>query len=274
MKDDNPLVSITIPSYNAEKMLPSCLDSLAKQTYPNVETLVVDSHSSDRTVEIARSFGAKVIECEGRLLASRVLGAREAKGEYIALIDTDQVLMPETIEKAVELMKDYDMLVFEEHSYNSEWFIPKLYTASKRIINARFDKDYAFDPIKGANPARFFKKEILEKAFAAIPQELIQNIIHYDHDILYYESYRISKRVGALRDALYHIEPDFKKLWRTNLRYGASLKIVKKTHYWDSFLKKRGCGFWFERPLSDGLQASLLSLMLKIVQLIGYYFGK
>jgi hypothetical protein len=77
-----------------------------------------------------------------------------------------------------------------------------------------------------------------------------------------------------LRDALYHIEPDFRKLWRTNLRYGASLRTVKGSYYWDLFLSKRGTGFWFGRPLYIGFQALLLSLILKAVQSIGYYSSR
>jgi len=270
---NKPLVSITIPSRNSEETLPICLSAISKQTCPGIETLVIDSHSTDTTTAIATSYGAKVIQCDGKLLAARYLGVQKARGQYIALIDTDQVLKPETIKRAVDLMNSYDMVVFEEDSYNTNWFIPKLYSASKKIINARFDKDYAFDPVKGGNPARFFKRGVLKRAFAAIPKELIPETIHYDHDIIYYESYKVSPRVGILPDAVYHIEPDFRKLWRTNLRYGASLRTVKGSYYWDLFLKKRGSGFWLGHPLSVGFQALLLSLILKTAQWIGYHFG-
>jgi len=269
-----PLVSITIPSYNSEKTIVSCMEGVVKQTYSNIEILVIDSRSTDKTTTIAASYGAKVIQCDGKLLTARYLGVRGAKGEYIALIDTDQVLKPNTIERAVDLMNTYDMLVFEEHSFNTNWFIPMLYGASKKVINARFDKHYAFDPVKGGNPARFYKRDILKKAFAAIPQQLIPETIHYDHDIIYYESYKIGAKVGILRDAIYHIEPDFAKLWKTNLRYGASLRVVKGSYYWDLFLSKRGTGFWFGRPLSVGFQAFLLGLILKAVQKIGYYLSR
>jgi len=56
-------------------------------------------------------------------------------------------------------------------------------------------------------------------------------------------------------------------------RYGASLRTVKGSYYWDLFLSKRGSGFWFGRPVAIGFQALLLSLILKAVQRIGYYSG-
>ena len=271
--ENTSLVSITIPSYNSEKMIPSCLEGAVKQTYPNVEILVIDSYSTDRTRDIAASYQARVILCEGKLLAARYLGCKEAKGLYVVFVDTNQILEPTATERAVGMMDNYDMLVFEEHSYNTEWFIPKLYSASKQIVNARFDKPFAFDPVKGANPARFFKREILEKAFAAIPDELIPGTIHYDHDIIYWECYKVSHRVGVLRNAVYHIEPDWAKLWRTNYRYGASLRTISKSYYWDLFLKERGSGLWFGRPVIAGLQTFLLAIIIKIINKIGYHFG-
>jgi len=253
-------------------MIPLCLEAVSKQSYPNIETLVIDSHSTDTTRDIASSFGARVILCDGKLLAARYLGWKESKGEYIALVDTDQVLEPTTIERAVALMSNYDMLVFEEHSYNSEWLIPKLYSASKQMINTRFEKSYAFDPVKGGNPARLFKRNILERAFTAIPRELIPKVIHGDHDIIYYESYKVSKRVGVLRNAVYHVEPSWSKLWKTNYRYGASLKSIKNSYYWEPLLKKRASGAFPFAPTIPGLQTWLLTMILKVVQLIGYYF--
>ncbi len=270
---NGPLVSITIPSYNSEKMIPFCLEGVAKQTYPNIETLVIDSHSTDRTRDIAASYHARVILCEGKLLATRYLGLKESKGPYVVFVDTDQILEPTAIERAVAMMVDYDMVVFEAQSYNTEWFIPKLHGASKQIINAGFAKPGAFDPIRGPFLPRFFKREILEKAFAAIPQEMIPGTIHPDHAIIYYESYKVSQRVGGLRNAIYDIEPDWRKLWKTQYRYGASLRSIKKSYYGNLLLKKMGFGPVFGRPLGAGFQTLLLAVIIKVIGWMGYYFG-
>jgi len=267
--DNLPLVSITIPSYNSEKMITFCLEGAVKQTYSNIEILVSDSHSTDGTRDIAASYHARVILCEGKLLAARYLGYQESKGPYIVFVDTDQILEPTAIERAVSLMNDYDMLVFETQSYNTEWFIPKLHGASKQIINARFGKPGAFDPTRGPFLPRFFKREILEKAFAAIPQELIPDTIHPDHAIIYYESYKVSQRVGGLRNAMYDIEPDWRKLWKTNFRYGASLRSIKKSYYGNLLLRKMEFGPRFGRPIVSGLQTLLLAGIIKVIQRMG-----
>jgi hypothetical protein len=170
-------------------------------------------------------------------------------------------------------MDDYDMAVFETQSYNTEWFIPKLHGASKQIINAGFEKPGAFDPTRGPFLPRFFKREILEKAFAAIPQEIIPDTIHPDHAIIYYESYQVSPRVGGLRNAIYDIEPDWSKLWETQYRYGASLRSIKKSYYGKLLSRKMGFGPWFGRPVIAGLQTFLLVIIIKIINKIGYHFG-
>lgn len=271
--DNLPLVSITIPSYNSEKTLSLCLEGVSKQTYPSIETLVIDSHSTDRTRDIAANYKARIIECDGKLLAARYLGLKESKGLYVVLVDTDQILEPTAIERAVGMMDDYDMVVFEVWSYNTEWFIPKLHSASKQIINACLGKPGAFDPTRGPFLPRFFKREILENAFAAIPQELIPGTIHPDHAIIYYESYKVSQRVGGLRNAIYDIEPDWEKLWETRYRYAASLRSTKKSYYGNLLLKKMGFGPWFGRPVVAGLQTLLLAVIIKVIEWVGYHFG-
>ncbi len=270
---NTPLVSITIPSYNSEKMIPFCLEGVVKQTYPNIETLVIDSHSKDRTRDIAAGYQARVILCDGKLLAARYLGYKEARGLYIVFVDTDQILEPTAIERAVALMDDYDMVVFETQSYNTEWFIPKLHGASKQIMAACFGKPGAFDPTRGPFLPRFFKTEILEKAFAAIPQEIIPGTIHPDHAIIYYESYKVSQRVGGLRNAIYDIEPDWRKLWKTRYRYAASLRSIKKSYYGNLLLKKMEFGPHFGRPIVAGLQTLLLAGIISVIEWFGYYFA-
>ena len=77
--------------------------SVTLQPYANIEALVIDSYSTDRTRDIAASYQTRVILCEGKLLAARYLGCKDAKGSYIVFVDTDQILEPTAIERAVAL---------------------------------------------------------------------------------------------------------------------------------------------------------------------------
>ena len=274
MRTQLPLVSVSVPTYNCARTLRLCLQSVVRQDYPRLELLVVDSYSRDGTVDIAREMGARVLFCEGRLLAARILGVRESRGELVLLLDADQVLKPRAIARAVEMIEQgYDMLVLEEESYNREWLVPRLYAASKAIVNAPFDTEQGFDPARGGNPPRFFRRDLLLRALEAIPPHVVPSILHYDHDIIYYECRRLSQRVGLLRDAVWHVEPDLGKLLRTNLRYGASLRAVKATPYWDLFLREREGSLWFGRPWREGVLALALHLLLKGTQWVGYRYA-
>ena len=87
-----------MPARNAAHWLAECLESIGRQQ-PH-EVIVVDGCSTDDTVRIARSCGARVLSDEGRgLPAARMLGARNASGEVVALIDADVVLPPGSLEQ-------------------------------------------------------------------------------------------------------------------------------------------------------------------------------
>jgi len=93
-KPVQPAISVVIPAYNEEKLLPQCLDSLRKQDFDRpFEVIVVDGGSKDRTVNIARRFGARVIRQKGKGIGdARFLGCRKARGEIIANTDADAIL--------------------------------------------------------------------------------------------------------------------------------------------------------------------------------------
>ncbi|MGY4884125.1 MAG: glycosyltransferase family 2 protein, partial [Nanobdellota archaeon] len=79
MKSKNKeLVSVTIPTYNSEGTLKQCLEKVKEQTYKNIEIIIIDSYSKDKTLEIAKEFNAKIIMCKGKLLEARILGTEKS----------------------------------------------------------------------------------------------------------------------------------------------------------------------------------------------------
>lgn len=102
------LISVIIATYNEEKNLPKCLEALNNQTLPKdeYEVIVVDNNSSDKTAEIARSYGATVVEekRQGNTFALSK-GLKSGKGEILVSTDADTVAVKdwlETIAKAFE----------------------------------------------------------------------------------------------------------------------------------------------------------------------------
>ncbi|MEK7075763.1 MAG: glycosyltransferase [Patescibacteria group bacterium] len=108
MKKD-PLVSIIIPAYNAEKYIKTTINSALKQTYQNIEIIVIDDGSTDKTKNIIQSIqDPRIIyihqENQGQS-AARNAGIKIAKGEYIALLDSDDLFLPQKIEKQVNFLE-------------------------------------------------------------------------------------------------------------------------------------------------------------------------
>lgn len=112
-----PLVSVIIPVLNEEKYLASLLDSLQKQTYKNLEIIVADAGSTDRTAEVAQEHGAVVVE-GGKPAAGRNNGAYAANGEFLFFFDADVLLSENFIEK---ILTEFHEKYFELATTN---FVP------------------------------------------------------------------------------------------------------------------------------------------------------
>jgi succinoglycan biosynthesis protein ExoO len=104
----NPEVSIIVPAYNSEKYIAQALKSVFNQTFPNFEIILVDDGSTDSTVQIARIFTdirLKIIKNRQNRGVSnaRNCGIKQAKGNWIALLDSDDWYAPERLEKLLKV---------------------------------------------------------------------------------------------------------------------------------------------------------------------------
>lgn len=107
---NTPLVSVIIPHYNLAEFLPETLTSIERQTYTNIETIVIDDGSTDpASIELIESLDKPnlrvVRQANQGLSGARNSGIREARGEFIFPIDADDLISPTFIEKAVRVMQ-------------------------------------------------------------------------------------------------------------------------------------------------------------------------
>lgn len=95
-----PLISVIIPAYNSAAFIDDALRSVLNQTYKNIEIIIVDDGSTDNTAEIIHLHqGVKYLYKEnGGVSSARNLGISEAKGEYIAFLDSDDIWIPDKLE--------------------------------------------------------------------------------------------------------------------------------------------------------------------------------
>jgi glycosyltransferase involved in cell wall biosynthesis len=115
--NSSPRISVVIPAYNSEAFVAKTIATVQQQTVPVFEIIVVDDGSKDRTSEVAAACGNDVRvlrQANGGPAAARNHGIREAKGDWIALLDADDLWLPNKIERQLACLTDGVSLV---HTY-------------------------------------------------------------------------------------------------------------------------------------------------------------
>jgi len=233
----DPLVSISIATLNSGKTVVKTLDSVKSQTYKNIEILIGDGGSKDDTVKIAKKYGA--IICFGKELGrARYEVLQKAKGKYLMIIDSDQWIGKNLIERAVEEMEEanYDGLIFNEESVinKNSSFIEKLLSYDKWVVVTSRDGTSLF----GAEFPRMFRVKDL-RTF-----KWQKSLSILDDQIMVQENLSKLKKVGYLDgDGLKHKEVDdlrtfFRKFMRYGRLYSDTFKISKKTTFVHSLPRK------------------------------------
>ena len=105
-----PKVSVIVPVYKVEEYLPRCLDSLAAQTYPNLEIVLVDDGSPDRCGELCDAFAHErsnvlvLHQSNQGLSAARNDGVKASQGEYITFVDSDDFVSRDYVEYLMSMI--------------------------------------------------------------------------------------------------------------------------------------------------------------------------
>lgn len=148
MKNNFPLVSVIIPAFNSEKYIAETINSALCQTYRNIELIIVDDGSTDRTLEIVKQISLKdnrvkyfSIPPAGRPSVPRNFGIQKANGEFIAFLDSDDLWIKEKLDYQVKYLLQnqdkifvYSMCVtFGNVSFFSPFYevLPLLFKISK-----------------------------------------------------------------------------------------------------------------------------------------------
>lgn len=201
-----PLVSIIIPVFNVEKYLYNCLNSVVSQTYKNLEIIVIDDGSTDKSLEISQKFldndsRFKIFlqENKGPSVA-RNLGLKRSNGKYFFFLDSDDTLDKQLIEHMVIFAEKNDVEItfcgttFEDDEYRKE--CPK---SDKKIPN-----------IKVAQMCLRNKNGILHSPWGKLFRQECQNKLHFPTNMKYYEDEYViydlilKSTVGVISKDTYH----------------------------------------------------------------------
>ncbi len=231
----DPLVSIIVPTCNSERTLGRCLDSIRVQTYQNIEVIVVDNGSTDRTIEIAHQYGAKAhVLGRAERCKQTNYGVQLAGGKYIYQVGSDFVLDPTIVEEATRKCEDegYDGI--------------SMFCASDPTISfwakvRKLEKDCYRGELLYTG-ARFLRKDVFE-AVGGFRENLVAA---EDYD-LYNRLNKANFRIGHIKSQELHIgEP--KRL----------MDVVRKQYYYGLTIRE----FLKANPTTGVIQLSPVRLPL------------
>ncbi len=147
-----PTVSVIVTTRNSARTIERCLASIAAQTYPHVELLVVDNASHDGTAEIARAHTAAVIDAGPERSAQRNVGCRHSSGSLLLFVDSDMVLDDAVVADGVRVLAESgaDAAIIPEVSFGEGFWTRcrvlerHCYTGDDSVEAARLYRREAF----------------------------------------------------------------------------------------------------------------------------------
>lgn len=171
---EREMVSVIVPVYNVEKYLDRCITSIVNQTYLNLEIILVDDGSPDRSPQICEEWARRdsririIHKTNGGLGMARNTGMDNAHGAYVCFVDSDDYIAEDTVQKAYTLItaERADVVVCGFYSVDStgntvDCFIPRV----SKSIYAGEEVQHEFIPaLLGADPNSRNKRLVLAKS--------------------------------------------------------------------------------------------------------------
>lgn len=246
----NSLISVIVPVYNAERYLPKCVESIIKQTYKNIEIILIDDGSTDNSGKICDEYAKldnriKVIHKKnGGVSSARNKGLKEVQGQYIHFVDSDDFISPKLIQ-----------LLFKEANKYSAEFVAAGFSRESNLpvgvepevlppdfmteTNVEFINTFLDMPtqIMYTPWAKLYKKEIIQNNNITFPED-----IDLGEDLLFNLKYYTFVKKGVfLNKSLYSyrfIENSLSQKFRKNALFiqlrihSAKIEFLKQACCW------------------------------------------
>lgn len=237
-------VSVIIPVYKVEKYIAATVKSVLAQTYTNFELLIIDDGSPDRSIEICQQFKddrIKIISQPNKgVAAARNTGIRFAQGEYIAILDADDLWLPEKLAKHVEHLDKSPSIgvsfcrsafIDEEDKPLGIYQLSKLKDISILDLLCR-------TPI-GNGSVPVIRREVLEDIKFQDNLYGVVEDFYFDDDRQLHPSEDVECWLRIAIKTKWKIEgiPEALTLYRVN-PHGHSAQLVKKLNSWKTMLEK------------------------------------
>ena len=237
-----PLVSVVIPAFNAELFIGETIDSVLAQTYPAYEVIVVDDGSSDRTRElVTERFGTRVrlvVQENQGPSAARNAGAAAARGDYLAVIDADDIWLPKKLSGQVEILKQNpdigflcgNMVEFDDTSRDEQDHFSKRGLTQEYFGHAVYVKD-AF--------RKLFFKNFISTSTVLMRTSVFRDSGGFDPSFRFSEDYLLWLRISRITCLGY--QPDVWTLKRKhsfNLTNDIGVNVKIRPRVLDQIMKE------------------------------------
>lgn len=221
----SPYFSVIIPAFNEEKYIGKTLESLKLQSFKDFEIIVGDSYSSDRTIQIAEEYGAKIVQTSKRSVgAGRNAAAKQAQGKILVFIDADTVAaenllkeIKQRIESDPSISGGTCPILFD--SENSTRQFPLAWLFGDILI--RILIRIGFPHIYGI--CAFYQKKVFSRAGG------------FREDLALYEDHEFAQRVKGFGKLIFIKNTHAKTSTRRYKKWG----IFKQTRIWGQVLLSR-----------------------------------
>lgn len=218
----HPLLSIIVPIYRVEKYIEQCAISLFEQTLGDIEYIFVDDCSPDNSASVllqvlndypSRRSNVKIIHHENNcgLAQARMTGFQYAKGIFLASIDSDDWIEPETFENLVCYARNndsdvliYDLISYEKSGKSTVW-INNIERSSNPVSDLFLGRIYPI--IKTC----IFKRFFVDDGFLTLPTSDMAEDLVYSTHLLYY-----AKKVLHFNKPLYHYRYNEQSISKSN----------------------------------------------------------
>ena len=249
------MISVVIPVYNAAKYLQRCLASVLCQTYTDIECILVNDGSKDKSVQLCQSFGKKdsriiVVNKENEGVdKTRFEGLKHASGEFVMFLDSDDWLEKDAVENLMKPMSQFeaDVVVGQIRNvyhvaflYLRDWRQKSLKNANKLISHEEMMEDYylsffGINILPVSMCATLYRRSVINQA------QLQPSGLGFGEDLAFnmklmpyvQKYYMIDKIIYNYRKERWGASPKYLDNWLKNARllFDSKMQQIKELHY-------------------------------------------
>lgn len=281
------LVSIIVPAYNSASTVAATIESCLAQTYKEIEIIVVNDGSKDKTSDVLRSFGQKIIVIDknnGGVAASRNVGTHAARGEFVAWMDHDDLMVPDRVQLQLDVLRfdtsvglvssDFSAFTSVEVDFESSHIasyysalhrlggLAKIYSQTRVMCESRKLGDPALTVHSGWIYEPLISGNFVHPPTVMLRRSICAQVGDFDESLKYNSEYELIVRIARIARAAF-IEAPLLRYRRseTQLSHGGGRgkSRLKRRAFSKGYAAKiRLCTFAAARYCNIGWQCNLL----------------